>query len=144
MSFPEFAWVILRHGSHFLLIQRSGHSRHWPHYWGFPGGKKEADEDLFTAARRELQEEIGVNIKKSDIISTICIDAHYIDGDRRNTLFLFDVWEGIPENLEPKIHSDIGWFTRDEFPEPMISHINWWLGALLEWEESFEYHGTST
>ncbi len=144
MSFPEFAWVILRHGSHFFLIQRSGDSRHWPHYWGFPGGKKEESEDIFITAKRELLEEVGVNIEKTNIVTEIVIHAQYIDGERKNTLFLFENWEWVPENCEPKIHSNIGWFTLEELPKPMISHLHWWLRALLAWEDSFEYDGIST
>jgi 8-oxo-dGTP diphosphatase len=141
MSFPEFAWVILRHGSHFFFIQRSVHSRHWPLHWGFPGGKREDDEDIFRAAQREIQEETGVEIDEKDIVSQITISANYIDGERRNTLFLFDTWQGNPENLEPKIHSDIGWFTLDDLPEPMISHVREWLFSLLDGKERLDYDG---
>jgi 8-oxo-dGTP diphosphatase len=117
------------------------HSRHWPLHWGFPGGKREDDEDIFTAAKREMQEETGVEVEEQDIISTISISAEYIDGERRNTLFLFDSWQWNPENLEPKIHSDIGWFTLDELPEPMISHVREWLFSLLDGKERLDYDG---
>jgi 8-oxo-dGTP diphosphatase len=141
MSFPEFAWVILRHGSHFFLIQRSLDSRHWPHHWGFPGGKKEAGEDIFLAAKRELQEETWVSIEEEDIQGKIIITAHYIDGIRKNTLFLLDNWLGTPENLEIKVHSNIGWFTLDDLPTPMISHVREWLLGLLEGKTTLEYDG---
>lgn len=57
---PEFCGIILRHGSHYLLLQRGGHAKYWPFYWGFPGGKIEAGETALEAAIRETQEEIGV------------------------------------------------------------------------------------
>jgi 8-oxo-dGTP diphosphatase len=141
MSFPEFAGVILRHWSHFLLIQRSWESRHWPHYWGFPGGKKEAEEDLFLTAQREASEEIGITIEEKDIISSITLYANYIDGERKNTLFLFDIWEWIPDNRERKIHTQIGWFTLDDLPTPMIPHVKEWLFALLDGKNELTYNG---
>jgi hypothetical protein len=40
----------LKHGSHYYFLRRSEKSRHWPLYWGFPGGKMEIKETLFEAA----------------------------------------------------------------------------------------------
>lgn len=98
-------------------------SRHWPHHWGFPGGKKEDDETLIEAAVREMSEETGVSIDVDSVHSSITIFAYYSDGMRKNTLFLLDAWNGSPENLEPKIHNNIGWFTLDELPSPLIPHV---------------------
>jgi 8-oxo-dGTP diphosphatase len=52
------AAVIERDGR-YLVCQRPIHKRHGG-LWEFPGGKLEADETLLQAARRELDEEIGV------------------------------------------------------------------------------------
>ena len=60
MLLPAFSGVILRHGSHFLLIQRQSNAKYWPLYWGFPGGKVEENETPLEAAIRETMEEIGV------------------------------------------------------------------------------------
>lgn len=141
MLLPAFSGVVLRHGSHFLLIQRQSNAKYWPLYWGFPGGKVEENESPLDAAIRETMEEIGVWISPESIISQIEINAKYIDGDRKNILFLMEVWDGTPENLEPKIHKTCQWFTLDELPEPMIPHVREGLFALLKWEEAFFYNG---
>ncbi len=73
MSLPFFAGIILRYGSHFLFIQRGEKSKHWPLYWGFPGGKIELGESPLDAAIREVQEEIGITVKEEDIIGSIII-----------------------------------------------------------------------
>lgn len=79
MSLPASAGIILRHGSHFLFIQRGDSAKHWPLHWGFPGGKIEKDESPLRGAIREVQEEIGVKIEEKNIVSTIHIMAHYIE-----------------------------------------------------------------
>lgn len=47
-----------------------------PHYpsgiYSFPGGKVDADEDLITAAQRELQEEIGYKANSMELFSENC------------------------------------------------------------------------
>lgn len=43
----------------YLICQRPLHKRHGG-LWEFPGGKLEAGETMFDAARREMHEELGV------------------------------------------------------------------------------------
>jgi 8-oxo-dGTP pyrophosphatase MutT (NUDIX family) len=57
---PVLAAVIERDGR-FLVCQRPLHKRHGG-LWEFPGGKRESGENLLETARRELQEELGVNV----------------------------------------------------------------------------------
>ncbi len=54
------AAVIERDGR-FLLCQRPAHKRHGG-LWEFPGGKLEAEETIPEAVRRELAEELGVEV----------------------------------------------------------------------------------
>jgi len=55
------AAVIEREGR-FLVAKRPSHKRHGG-LWEFPGGKLQPGEDLVAAARRELAEELGVQVQ---------------------------------------------------------------------------------
>jgi 8-oxo-dGTP diphosphatase len=57
---PVLAAVISRDGS-WLLCRRPAHKRHGG-CWEFPGGKLEPGETHLDAARRELREELGVEV----------------------------------------------------------------------------------
>lgn len=57
---PVIAAVILRDGS-LLVAQRAASKRHGG-MWEFPGGKVEPGETHLEAARRELQEELGLAV----------------------------------------------------------------------------------
>ena len=78
-----------------------------------------------------MSEEIGVQLQGKNIVSSIEIRASYSDGIREAVLFLFDLWDGMPENLEPAIHSHVSWFSLEEFPTPMIPHIEQGFHDLL-------------
>ena len=141
MSLPAFAGFVLRHGSHFLFIERNAKAKYWPNYWGFPGGKVEDGESIQHAAQREVWEEIGIEVDMADVIGEICIRATYSDWVRTNYLFLIDIWKGMPENIEHDIHSNMEWFTLDDLPDPMIPHVREGFLALLEGRNSLEYDG---
>ena len=53
--------VLLREDKSFLLTSRPA-GKAYAGYWEFPGGKLEAGETVEQALRRELQEEIGIEI----------------------------------------------------------------------------------
>jgi mutator protein MutT len=53
--------AVIRRDSKFLLAQRPSGKRHGG-LWEFPGGKLVSGEDHLAAARRELAEELGVEV----------------------------------------------------------------------------------
>lgn len=53
--------VLIRPDGAFLLASRPD-GKAYAHYWEFPGGKVEAGESIAGALRRELHEELGIDI----------------------------------------------------------------------------------
>ncbi len=51
--------AVISRGADYLICQRPAHKRHGG-LWEFPGGKLEPGETDADAARREMQEELGV------------------------------------------------------------------------------------
>ncbi len=70
------AGVVLDEDQNILLARRPDHA-HQGGLWEFPGGKVEADEAPQEALRRELQEEVGIDVARSRPF--IQIEHHYPD-----------------------------------------------------------------
>lgn len=96
------AAVVARDGR-FLICKRPAHKRHGG-LWEFPGGKLEPGETLQAAVRRELAEELGVEVRAcgeqlfaiDDPDSDFVIEFHPVEID------------GEPACLE---HSALTWAT---------------------------------
>ena len=54
-----------------VLISRRNKGQHLAGYWEFPGGKIKSNEDVRSALKRELYEELGIEIKKTRPLTLI-------------------------------------------------------------------------
>ena len=58
--------VLIRADGRFLLTSRP-HGKAYAGYWEFPGGKLEASETVLQALRRELHEELGIDVTAAQL-----------------------------------------------------------------------------
>jgi mutator protein MutT len=102
------AGVIRREGL-FLITQRMADDT-LGGYWEFPGGKVEPGEELTAALRRELREELGIEVEIGPQIHSF-VHA-YPDRDVRLYFYEGRIVSGEPQKLEV---ADLTWVTPAQF-----------------------------
>lgn len=65
--------AVIKRGEKLLICLRPQHKRHGG-LWEFPGGKLEPGESLHDAARRELAEELGLEVKDVGAVAFTTVD----------------------------------------------------------------------
>jgi 8-oxo-dGTP diphosphatase len=76
---------VLERGDGLVLIGRRPKGKHMAGYWEFPGGKRRSGERRFDALKRELAEELGIEVLEAEPL----VDLTHDYPDRR---VLLDVW----------------------------------------------------
>lgn len=98
--------------------------------WGLPGGKIDFGEPARETARREIAEELGIEIEvgKLACISEI-IDAgvgrHWV-----SPIFFAQIVAGEPKVMEPAKHGGFGWYNVDALPSFITTPTKALLNAL--------------
>jgi len=92
-----------------VLLSRRAQHLHQGGLWEFPGGKLEAGETLREALRRELREELGIDIGRTTPLLAVRHDY----GDKRVLLDVHVVWDfrGEARALEDQ---PLAWVPADE------------------------------
>ena len=109
-----------------LTAWRQPH-QHQGGLWEFPGGKRESQESMLDALKREIQEELGVEICQAQPF--VRIDHDY--GDKQVSL---DVWLVSEFNGEPQGREgqDLRWQAIDELKEAEFPAANSDIIAALK------------
>jgi mutator protein MutT len=66
------AGLVFRDGK--LLITQRPAGGHLAGLWEFPGGKRESDESFEDCLRRELMEELGIEVEVGELVESITHD----------------------------------------------------------------------
>lgn len=90
-----------------MLLGRRGADKLRPSMWEHPGGKVEPDEQHEAALRRELHEELGLDVRVHQALATCLIDVEVV---LRCTLYRCS-YQGTPKQLD---HDELRWVHPDE------------------------------
>jgi 8-oxo-dGTP diphosphatase len=85
--------VVIFHKGHILTMRYSYSGQH---VYGLPGGNPDPDETLMQTLRRELQEEMNVDIEVGGLI--VCAEMHWpeIKKDTLHMVFEAEIISGLP------------------------------------------------
>ncbi|CAM3844688.1 (deoxy)nucleoside triphosphate pyrophosphohydrolase [Mesobacillus zeae] len=107
--------AIIENDEHEILCALRSPNMIMPNMWEFPGGKVEKNEDLFTALKREIFEELGCVIETQYIVNE---HTHEYDTFIINLISIkCEIIKGIPELKE---HSKLIWLKREN-----LTSIKW-------------------
>lgn len=91
------AGILLDAEGRYLLGQRP-EGKPYAGYWEVPGGKIENGESVFAALKRELQEELGIDIESSEDL--VVLEYDYPHAYVRLNVSIIRKWIGIPKGCE--------------------------------------------
>ncbi|MCF4167050.1 (deoxy)nucleoside triphosphate pyrophosphohydrolase [Zavarzinia compransoris] len=86
--------------------------------WEFPGGKVEPGESPEAAVIRELDEELGINVREPCLAPLTFASHAYEQFHLLMPVFVCRRWEGMPEARE---HAELAWVPRmrlGDYPMP--------------------------
>lgn len=104
-----------------ILIQKRAETLSWkPGYWAATGGSAEVGEDAFTACRRELFEELGIEAT----LNNTTLEFMSRRGDHFTTVWIVRIDIDIDELvLQPSEVSEAKWVTAKQLQEMMDEGI---------------------
>jgi 8-oxo-dGTP diphosphatase len=89
--------ILIKPNGEFLLAQRP-QGKVYAGWWEFPGGKVEPDETVIDALKRELHEELGVDIQRA--YPWLTIRHSYAHANVRLHVYRVTQWQGEPHGKE--------------------------------------------
>ncbi|HEY7675218.1 MAG TPA: Nudix family hydrolase [Burkholderiales bacterium] len=105
MSNPvDVAVAVLVRSDGAVLLARRPRGKAYPGYWEFPGGKVEPHEAVIDALKREIREELGVDIERA--YPWITRTFAYPHANVRLHFHRVPAWRGEPRALE---HDALAW-----------------------------------
>lgn len=110
--------VIIKKENKVLLGFRK--SSHGKNTWSFPGGHLEFNEEIEDCARREVKEEVGINIKNLKR-GPFTNDIFKKEGKHYITLYVISDYDnGDVKVMEPEKCEKWEWFPWEKLPYPLF------------------------
>jgi 8-oxo-dGTP diphosphatase len=105
--------VFVTRGDRVLLLRGSPHKRIWANKYNGLGGHIERDEDVYSAALREVHEETSLEVENLRLVGLINIDG---DQPAGILLFVFTA-QSRSGDLIPSEEGSLEWIARDQLAQ---------------------------
>lgn len=112
--------VVITDGERILLVKHT----YIPHdNWTFPGGRIEPGESPSQTARREIREELGLELEDLEELNRFTSTAEF----KRDTVFVFTARPSdLPDRPASWEIAEVRWFEQDDLPLlPPIARSVW-------------------
>jgi len=106
--------VIVNDKNKILLSKRGKDAKNEKGKWEYPGGSVEFGDTLRDTIKREIKEELGVEIELFEQLPSI---DHFIPEENQHWItnaFIARIVKGVPQILEPDKCEEISWFSLEE------------------------------
>ena len=110
-KFVHIAVGVLSNDRGDILICQRPPGKIYPGEWEFPGGKVEPGESVEAALKRELHEELGIDVQEARPL--ICLRYVYPELSVELDTWLVSRYAGTPRSTE---HPAVAWVPPDELP----------------------------
>lgn len=128
------SYVFLRRGDDVLLQLREGTGFMDGHWAAAAAGHIEEGESAFDAACREAHEELGVTITPNDLTPLTAMHRTQKNNlaidERVDFFFECWVWSGEARLVERDKAADLGWFSVNALPHPVVPHEEFVLDGV--------------
>lgn len=105
-----------------LLMKRGAKAKNEAGWWSKPGGSVEYGEKASDMAKREIKEELGVDIKVTGLLPHT---DHIIESEGQHWLalnFIGKIVGGELQNMEPHKCEEVSWFDLKGLPEKIVQN----------------------
>jgi 8-oxo-dGTP diphosphatase len=122
----DVAVAVVRNSAGDVLITKRRDDAHQGGLWEFPGGKREDHESIAAALRRELQEELAIELLGHHLL--LEVEHDYGDKRVRLAVHLVDAFRGEPHPCEGQpmrwvAPADLGDFSFPAANAPIVQRL---------------------
>jgi 8-oxo-dGTP diphosphatase len=124
--------LIVNEKNEVLFQLRGSNTKNRAGYWTIPGGTLEFGELFHDAVKREIKEELNIDI---EISALLCLVDDIIPEEKQHWVtpqYLAHIVSGEPTNMEPHKCDNIGWFSFDALPQPLTPMTTHAVKVYLE------------
>lgn len=125
--FHVIVCAAIKNSENQILLARRKAGKKLGGFWEFPGGKLEAGEDLLAALRREIREELKLEISNEKLLHIK--PFAYPHGQVLILFYVCDLQSGTPELVD---HDEIRWCHISEMQDLELLPANEELITSLE------------
>jgi len=103
--------AVIKKNNLYFIAQRN-RNKHFAYYWEFPGGKVDNQETFENALKREIKEELSINIS---VLKHIASEKHKDEKIDVNVHYF--LCELLNENIILSEHEDMKWLRKNDLKQ---------------------------